>query len=823
MRRWFLLAGFLMNVPLAGLAQSYPDLVVFDEDDLNTPGYYDASWGFQNLPSQMVLGGPNNPKDKLPITSSISYTGLNAGVIQWTSVSGGGWGIFIASIGWQGRDASGYDSLTLFLNGPAAILPAALPKVALEGTNGSSVTAKIDLSSYLPQGLDSDTTSWQRVSIPLTAFQPYGNFLLTEFKDVNFWQNQPDGVPHTLWIDNLRIVASASTGDSLPPSAPTRLITRVGDHSIVLHWNPVASVNLLGYNAYRGTAKAGPYVKLNSSLSGTTGLVDFNVANLQTYWYLVRAVNGRGEGTSSDTIPASPKSFATDEEFLDYLEQTALDFFWYESDTSTGLIRDRSEPWAASSVAAVGFGLTAFPVGVERGWLTRAEAAGRTAKVLETLWSAPQGAAASGVSGYNGWFYHFLDMRSGLRTWDSELSSIDTGLLIAGVLFAQEYYTGSDSVETHIRTLAGSLFDRIDWQWMTNGLSSLTMGWFPVGSANPGFISARWIGYNEAMILNLIGIGANVNPLPSAVWTSWLSGYQWKTYYGYDYVWYPALFTHQYSHCWIDFRGRRDSYMRSKGIDYAENTRRATMAQWEYAKANPGGWTDYGANVWGFTACDGPNSGPFAGYRERGAPAGYDDGTIAPTAAGGSLPFAPAVSLPTMKYLYAAYRDSLWTPYGFRDAFNRSANWWGPDVIGIDQGPILLMAENYRSGVVWKTFMKSAVIRQGLQRAGFDSTTQVANAAVLPPRYELSQNFPNPFNPSTVIEYTLAGSGRARLTLFDLLGREVAVLVDGEQAAGTHRIVFGPRSAPVPLASGVYFLRLTVGDFQQTRRMVLVR
>jgi hypothetical protein len=805
--------GMLFSLPLLLLAQGLPDIMVFDEDDLNGTGYYDASWGFYTAPSMQMLAGPTG--DKLSITKAQHYTGFDAGVIQWISAPGGNWGIVISSILWQGRDASAYDSIIFYLNAPAALAGNILPKVGLESTTNAK-TSTVDLGTYLPTGVDSDTLTWQRISIPLTAFQPYVNFVLTDFKDINFWQNQADNVQHIMWIDNVRIIAKVALTDTTSPKAPVRMVTRVGDQSIVLHWNRNTQINLQGYNIYRAAAKSGAYTKVNTSLSISPGIVDFNVVNNIPYWYYVCTVTAQGESASSDTVMVTAKPFVNDNEFLDYLESTALDYFWYEANPVNGLIRDRSQAASASSIAAIGFGLTAYGVGVDRGWLTHAEAADRTWTTLKTLWNLPQGSGATGIAGYKGWFYHFLDLNSGLRTSDCELSSIDTGLLFAGILYAKEYFTGVDSIETGIRILADSLFNRIDWNWMANGQQSLTMGWYPAA----GFLSARWIGYNEAMILNLMGIGANINPLSAQVWNSWTSGYSWRTYYGYSYVWYPALFTHQYSHCWIDFSSKQDSYMANKGIDYAENTRRASFAQWEYCKANPGGWTGYNSNVWGLTACDGPGFGQFSGYNERGCPPSRnDDGTIAPTAAGGSLPFAAEICLPTLKYFYSTYRTQAWTPYGFRDAFNLTANWWDNDVLGIDQGPILLMAENYRTRSVWNTMKNSTVIQQGLQKAGFTTTNGIVDAGHQPEQYALLQNYPNPFNPTTSIEYALPKKTRVKIVIFDMLGRQIRTLVDEGKSAGRYKVEFDARN----LSSEVYFYHLQAGSFTETKKLVLLR
>jgi len=456
---------------------------------------------------------------------------------------------------------------------------------------------------------------------------------------------------------------------------------------------------------------------LSSQTLTLPACTDFAVTNGQDYFYAVRAVNGSfQESSNSAIVHASPAAFANDAAFLEYLQQTAFDFFWYEANPTNGLVRDRSQPTSFCSIAAVGFGLTGIGIAIDHGWITREDGRQRVLATLQTFWNGPQGTNASGMIGYKGWFYHFLSMNTAVRFGTTELSSIDTALLLAGILYAKQYFSQNDATENQIRSLADSIFNRVDWAWMCNGGNSLTMGWHP----ESGFISSRWIGYNEAMILYIMAFGASTNPLPGNQWGSWTSGYAWRTNYGQSYVQFPPLFGHQYSHCWIDFRHITDGYMSGRGINYFENSRRATLAQRSYCIANPSGFSGYSSNNWGLTACDGPGFGPYAGYSARGAPpAENDDGTIAPTAPGGSLPFAAEVCLPVLRNMYNQFLTNIWTVYGFRDAFNLSANWWDTDVLGIDQGPILLMAENYRSQNVWRTFMRNAEIQRGLQSAGF--------------------------------------------------------------------------------------------------------
>ena len=428
--------------------------------------------------------------------------------------------------------------------------------------------------------------------------------------------------------------------------------------------------------------------------------------------------------------------------FLDTVQRRTFDWFWETTNTTNGLVPDRWPTKSFSSVAAVGFGLTSYLVGVERGWITRDQARERVLTTLRFFWTAPQGAESANVTGYRGFYYHFLDMESGTRFQQVELSTIDTGLLLMGVLSARQYFDRADAGDSTVRALADSIYFRVDWPWARNGGTSLTMGWHP----ETGFISSRWTGYNEAMLLYALAMGSPTHPIGAESWDAWTSGYRWDRFQGQDYVMFAPLFGYQYSHVWIDYRGIQDAYMRARGIDYFESSRRATLAQRAYATANPGAWRGYADSVWGLSASDGPLDSSFAlagrqrqfhTYWARGAGSDEinDDGTIAPTAAGGSVPFAPEIAIPALVAMRRQYGDPLFGRYGFVDAFNPSLTdgglrvsqgriqpglgWFDTDHLGIDQGPILLMIENQRTQFVWRLLRTNPYLARGLCRAGF--------------------------------------------------------------------------------------------------------
>ena len=503
------------------------------------------------------------------------------------------------------------------------------------------------------------------------------------------------------------------------------------------------------------------------------------------------------------------------EALLDTIQHTAFDFFWQEANPSNGLIRDRGPGNAPCSIASVGFGLSAICIGVDHGWVSREAARDRVLTTLNTFWTPSlQGGGVDGYMGNFGLYYHFLDMNTATRTWDSELSTIDSGLLLAGILDAQQYFDGTDSVETLLRARADSIYRRMNWNLMRNFNPGILLGWKPT-TGFQGY--GQWVGYNEASIMYILAMGSPTHPVDYDGWLTWTHGYVYQAYYGQAYVIFPPLFGHQYSHCWIDYRDINDAYMRNKGFTYFENSRRATLAQRAYSIDNPLGHAGYSDSLWGITASDTPT-----GYRARGAPpAQNDDGTMTPTAPISSLPFAPEVVLPVIHNMWNNY-PQLWTPYGFRDAFNLNVNWYDTDIIGIDQGPIIIMIENYRTQRVWNRFMRSPYVQAGLQAAGFQPVTSVSEEPPTgPTAMTLFQNFPNPFNPDTRIRFVLSGTTAVTVTLraFNLLGEEVGTLVDGVLEPGVHVVHFDGGNLP----SGVYYYKLEAGGEVAMKSMILLK
>ncbi len=452
---------------------------------------------------------------------------------------------------------------------------------------------------------------------------------------------------------------------------------------------------------------------------------------------LVAAVASGFTHRSALAVAASPATF------IDDVAARTFRYFWETTNAENGLAPDRYPSPAPASVAAVGFALTAYPVGVERGLITRNEARGRVLATLRFFHNAPQGPDARGMTGHKGFYYHYLNMTTGVRAGNAELSTVDTALFLCGVLFCASYFDRAHPREQQIRALAEAIYARVDWRWAQPRPPSIVLGWTP----EQGFLPYDWRGYCEAMLVYILALGSPTYPVATTAWDLWTSSYDknWGVYYGQRHLAFASLFGHFHAQTWVDFRGIHDPFMRARGIDYFENTRRAVHAQRNYAMANPGGWDGYGADVWGISACDGPahvrlhHGGEkrlFRRYWARGAagPWAFDDGTLTPAVVLASLAVAPDIAEPAVAAQYQRYGEHIYGGYGFVDAFNPSFDfdvplsighkvaglgWVDSDYIGIDQGLIVAMLENQRSQLIWRAMRKNADLRRGLRRAGF--------------------------------------------------------------------------------------------------------
>lgn len=410
-------------------------------------------------------------------------------------------------------------------------------------------------------------------------------------------------------------------------------------------------------------------------------------------WCGATALVACGSPRSRGTTPRT----SSDEQLLDEIQRRSFDYFWTETDPGTGQTRDRAllggnDKRTMASCAATGFGLTALCIGDARGYGKSADLAARVRSTLQYL--------ATKMPHEHGFFYHFTDMTTGARGWSCEVSSIDTALCLCGVLTARQHFHDAE-----IQDLATKIYERVDWPWMLDGGDMFSMGWKP----EDGFLKARWEHYCELMMIYLLAIGSPTKPVPAATWSAWKR--PTVTFAGLSYIsGNDPLFTHQYSQAYFDFRGKRDEF-----TNYFTNSVTATRAHKQFCLSLEAKFPDYAEDMWGITASD-----YAGGYTAWGGPPamGPLDGSIVPCAAGGSLPFAYDDCIQVLRTIRERY-PRAWGRYSFVDAFNPLTGWYGPDVLGIDLGITMVMAENQRSGLVWDTFMKNVEMPAAMQKAGF--------------------------------------------------------------------------------------------------------
>lgn len=401
-----------------------------------------------------------------------------------------------------------------------------------------------------------------------------------------------------------------------------------------------------------------------------------------------------------ESLPASEQTYQTevdallaldDEAFVDAVARETFDYFWVEANPENGLVKDRSTATSPASIAAVGFGLSALPIAVDRGWISHEQGYERALITLQTF-------ANGGVAGEHGFFYHFVNMQTGERMWESELSSIDTALFIAGALSAGEYFSG-----TEVEQLAQGLYEGVDWQWMTNGRTFVSMGWKP----DTGFLSASWDHFDESLIMYVLAFGSPTHPLPAEAWSRWRRPVNRQG----QFIYLPGepLFVYQYPQAWLGLQDLEDGY-----ANYFNNTTLACERNRRYSEAHDEAFPTYQDGVWGISASDGPQ-----GYRAYGAADGNHNGTVAPYASVACLPFTPEASLVSMRAMLAQHGSKVWREYGYVSAFNVDPNWFSTEHIGIDQGDSLLMIANYQDGFMWNLTAQNEHVQRGLAAMGF--------------------------------------------------------------------------------------------------------
>ncbi len=778
-------------------------IVFFNENPANS-SYYDPSWGYFNSPSNLQL--INNVK--FPVDTKHAMEGKHSLRLQWNSQDGGDWGMAVASTDWKGYDFTQFDSIWYWINAPQAIIQADLPDLAIEDLSNQK-SNRIWLGDYFP-GVDTDTTTWQKVSVPINAFQSGADF--TRIKTIFHYQKKADGITHTAWLDNIFVVKAGGTVIT-GPQVPQNLVITGHDRRIDLKWRPNSEKDLLGYYIYRKGASNSAFIRLNSAPYQFYIYSDFIGENDQQYDYYVTSVNlAFKESLPSDTLSATTK-LMTDEELLTSVQEATFRYFYDFGHPVSGLALDRNTSGDHCVSGGTGFGLMTIIVGVERGFVSRDSAAVRIRKIVRFLQDKAQrfhGAWSHLIHGVTGEAIPFGD-------YDDGGDLVETAYLVEGLLTVRQYFNQENPVEIEIRQRATQLWEEVEWDWYRRYHDNkfLYWHWSPKHLWKINFAIR---GFNECMITYLLAIASPTHPVPASLFHSgWAGLYTYmngRTYYNEYKLWVgehyggPLFFTH-YSFLGFDPRNKADRY-----CNYFDNNRNITLIHRAYSIENPKKFPGYGELCWGLTASDNP-----WGYGAHSPT--NDNGTITPTAAISAIAYAPEVAIPTMRNFYNTYGKKLWGVFGFKDAFNLKQNWFAQSYLAIDQGTIVPMIENYRTGLCWNLFMSNPEIQPMLDAIGFKPITNLSeNQNLAPQNFNLSQNHPNPFNAQTIIQFTMPELAPITLEIFNLLGEKVLTILNQQNLSpGEHSIQLDMQALP----SGIYFYRLKSDKFQEMKKMVLMR
>ncbi len=782
------------------------DDIIFFNDSPDTL-FYDPSWGYQNDPSYLELVGFGN--DKFPVDTKHPYKGAHSLRLHWISESGGDWGIAVASVGWSGHDLTKYDSIVYWINAPQAIAQDDLPSIEIEDTSNKHST-RIWLGDYF-SGVDTDSTTWQQVKFPISAFEPGSqNCDFTKIKTIFHYQNIADATEHVAWLDEIRAFKAGGVGPGIP-NTPQNIAVSGHESRIDIRWDQNIDTVTVGYYIYRASNLNGPYSRISETPHEVNVYSDYLGQNDQTYYYYTTAVNlSYEESPPSDTVSAT-SYLMTEEELLISVQEAMFRYFYDYGHPVSGLARERKSSGDVCASGGTGFGLMALMVGAENGFVSRDSAATRVLKILKFL--------QEDAARYHGAWAHWINGKTGetipFSQYDDGGDLVETAYLIQGILTIRQYFNLDNPAENEIRSRANQMWETVEWDWYRRTLSSNVLYWH--WSPNHQWaMNMPVVGFNEAMIVYLLAIASPTHPVPASLyydgWAGPVNYANGKSFYGYtqwvgpDYGG-PLFFTH-YSFLGFDPRNKSDQF-----CNYFENNRNTSLIHREYCIENPLSHTGYDSLVWGLTASDEPG-----GYSAH-APYANDNGTITPTAAISAMPYTPEESIATLKHFYFELGPQLWGEFGFKDAFHLGQDWFAQSFIAIDQGPMIIMIENYRTALCWNTFMSSPEIPTMLDAIGWsvgieDQSDPIATY------YELSQNYPNPFNSETIIEFKLGKSANISLEVHNVLGQMVqSIYKDKKLKAGKYKTRVYTENLP----SGIYFYRLVSDSFEDSKKMLLIR
>ncbi|MFA3783952.1 glucoamylase family protein [Melioribacteraceae bacterium 4301-Me] len=626
-----------------------------------------------------------------------------------------------------------------------------------------------------------------------------------------------------LWIALFFDLCLYAQTDTVPPATPQGFKAYSYELHVDLVWKPNSENDISAYKIYKWNGTQ--FLYYTTVPKGKNFLSLFHGSVGIRNMFKISAVDNSGnESALSDSVVTLTHEM-TDDEFLDMVQRATFRYFWDYADSNSGLARERYPDDTTCTIGGSGFGVMAILVGINRGFITRQEGIDKILKILDFLLNK--------ADRFHGAFPHWINGTTGkvvpFGEKDDGGDIVETSYMIQGLLTARKFFDGNDEKEIQIRNMITQIWEDVEWDWYSRPPYGTAIYWN--WSPNYNFaINLKVQGWNEALIVYLLAIASPTHPVPADLYDKGWAGLSTfvnnNTYYGYKlYVGKPyggPLFFAHYSFLGFDPRGIRDKY-----ANYFEQNRNHTLINRAYCIANPKKFVGYGENNWGLTAS---YSIPNVYYLAH-EPYFNDNGTIAPTAAISSMPYTPQESIEALKHFYRTYKNKLWGDYGFYDAFNLTyaskdvkGEWFSNGYLAIDEGPIIDMIENYRTGLLWKYFMMNSEIQDALNKIGFvqDSITSVREKkSIIPGEFKLEQNYPNPFNPTTVISYQLPVDSYVTLNVYDMLGSKVTTLVNEEKSPGSYSVQFS--ASDYKLSSGVYFYRLTANNFSITRKMIYLK
>ena len=708
--------------------------------------YYDYSWMDVTAPSILDRAGAESRR--FPVASDMEpQQGFNCLRLTWTSNTGGNWYAIAAGLNWTAKDISNTDTLVFYVRSEVLFDNLLLPTVFMEDVTNK----KSDLHLISDWAEDLQAGIWTAIRIPMRVFfEANDGTDWTQIKTIGFSQSGDDGGEHTLYIDDMRVVKGSTMG--VPAGIPAGVRVKGYDKHIEIQWDKNPESDIRGYQVERLTSTESIFKVLAITSIDENYYLDWtgDLAQQDSVYYRVKAINAANESSiPSDTVASKTRTFS-DEELLDMVQEYTFRYFWDFGHEVSGLTRERSTSATTVTSGGSGFGMMAIIVGIERGFITREEGAARILTMLEFLEDADR---------FHGAWPHWLNGETGavipFSTKDNGGDLVETSYVAEGLLIARQYFTADNETEKNIITLSTSLWESIEWDWYRrSGSASLYWHWSPDYNWD---MNMKITGWNEAAITYLLAIAAPVYGVPATLWeTGWAGGSVYlnpRTYYDYQ-LWVgngyggPLFFAH------YSFLGFNPNNIADEYANYFDHNRNHSLIQQAYCAANPYGFTGYSADCWGLTASDDPD-----GYAAHAPYTSNDNGTISPTAALSSFPYTPDESMRALKHFYRNKGEKIWGWMGFKDAFNESRNWYADTYLAIDQGPIIGMIENYRTGLLWDLFMANPEIGTMLDAIGFKASPNQVETENVKDRLLL---FPNPAN--EIIHLNTSESGSFSIT-----------------------------------------------------------